>query len=118
MERNQHDAVGLFQSPCPVTTVIRNFRNQLVILLAIAGLAIAAGANGQGTNLPDLGSPADAILSKSQEAQIGRAIMRQIQASGMLVEDPQITEYVNEIGHRIAAHAHDGDHKIHFFCSE
>jgi predicted Zn-dependent protease len=95
--------------------VIHIFRIQLVQLLAVAGLVLAAGANGQEARLPDLGSPADAILSKSDEAKIGRAIMSQIRASGMLVEDPQIVEYVSEIGHRIAAHANSGAHKFTFF---
>lgn len=66
-------------------------------------------------DLPDIGSPADAVLSKSDEAQIGRAIMQQIRASGTLVEDSQITEYINDIGHRIAAQANDGGHKFTFF---
>jgi len=90
-------------------------RTQIAILLLLAGLVFTVGADGKQNELPDLGSPADAILSKSDEAQIGRSIMRQIQASGVLVDDPQIVEYVNDIGHRIAAHAHDGDHKFTFF---
>lgn len=65
--------------------------------------------------LPDMGSPADAILSKSTEAQIGRQIMYEIRRSGTLVEDPAITEYINDIGHRVAAHANDGDHDFTFF---
>ena len=62
-----------------------------------------------------MGSPADAILTKNAESQIGRAIMRDIRRSGMVVEDPQITEYINEIGHRIAAQTNDGDHDFTFF---
>lgn len=65
--------------------------------------------------LPDIGSPADAVLSKSEEAQIGAAIMRQINASGTVVKDPLIAEYVNEIGHRVASHANNGDYKFSFF---
>lgn len=66
-------------------------------------------------NLPDMGSPADAILSKTDEAQIGQAIMREIRASGTLVEDPQINEYINEIGHRISAFANTAGQKFTFF---
>ena len=65
--------------------------------------------------LPDMGSPADAILSKTTESQIGRAIMRDIRASGAVVEDPQITEYINDIGHRLAAQTNDGDYEFTFF---
>lgn len=66
-------------------------------------------------NLPDIGSPADAVLSKSDEAQIGREIMRSIRASGQLVEDPQINEYINEIGHRISATVNENEQQFTFF---
>ena len=82
-------------------------------LLFIA--VFAAGAGADDIRLPDMGSPADALLSKSTEAQIGRAIMRDIRRSGMVVEDPQITEYINEIGHRIAVQTNEGDHDFTFF---
>ncbi len=62
-----------------------------------------------------MGSPADALLSKSAEAQIGRQIMRQIRLSGALVEDAQINEYISDIGHRVAAHANNGDYSFTFF---
>ena len=76
---------------------------------------LAGGASADDINLPDMGSPADAILSKSTEAQIGRSIMRDIRRSGMVVEDPQITEYIHEIGHRIAVQSNDGDVDFTFF---
>ncbi len=86
---------------------------QLFLVAATALLTFFAGA--AEVNLPDIGSPADATLSKNTEAQIGRSIMSQIRAGGQLVEDPQITEYINDIGHRISAHANDGDHNFTFF---
>ena len=90
---------------------------QRVALAACLALTLfgAGGASGADVRLPDMGSPADAVLSKSDEAQIGRAIMQQIRRSGQLVEDPQVNEYINDIGHRIAAHANDGDHRFTFF---
>lgn len=78
-------------------------------------LAMCAASFAQDINLPDIGSPADAVLSKNDEAQIGAAIMRQINASGVVVKDPHIAEYVSDIGHRVAAHANNGDHKFTFF---
>jgi predicted Zn-dependent protease len=41
--------------------------------------------------------------------------MRDIRLSGAVVEDPQITEYINDIGHRIAAQTNDGDYTFTFF---
>ncbi|NNE59293.1 MAG: M48 family metallopeptidase [Woeseia sp.] len=78
----------------------------------------AAYAANDGVNLPDIGSPADAVLPKSAEAQLGAAIMAQLRATGRVVDDPLLNEYVNEIGHRIAAQASDGEYQFSFFVVE
>lgn len=85
------------------------------VVCAVLLCAAPLWAQSPADNLPDIGSPADAILSKSHEAQIGAAIMAQLRARGQVIEDPLMTEYINEIGHRIASHANDGDHKFTFF---
>ena len=69
--------------------------NRSLLLLVTAGLAFAAGAGADDIQLPDMGSPADALLTKTTEAQIGRAIMQRIRRSGQVVEDPHITEFIN-----------------------
>lgn len=92
-----------------------NYRRPIFSLVLAAIVTVAAGSVRAQVNLPDIGSPADAVLSKSEEARIGHAIMRNIRMSGQIVEDPQVNEYVNEIGHRIAAQANDGDHSFTFF---
>ena len=85
------------------------------LLTATATLVIASAAGADDIKLPDMGSPADAILSKSDEAQIGRAIMSQIRATGAVVEDPLVTEYINEVGSRVAAQTNDGSQSFTFF---
>ncbi|MEM7431306.1 MAG: M48 family metalloprotease [Pseudomonadota bacterium] len=92
-------------------------KSALKIFLATAFVTFAVGnvVSANDIQLPELGSPADAILSKSTEAHIGRSIMRSIRMSGTIVEDPQINEYINEIGHRLVAQANDGDHRFTFF---
>jgi len=94
---------------------LKRFISQRLRVFLAAAALVPVLAPAAEVNLPELGSPADAILSKADEAQIGRAIMHSIRGSGQLVEDPLITEYVNEIGHRVAAYANDGDHKFTFF---
>jgi len=89
------------------------------LVLLLTGLTLAVLSPAAEINLPDIGSPADATLSKNDEARLGRAIMAQIRKMGQVVEDPLITEYVNEIGHRIAAQANnDGLHDFSFFVIE
>jgi beta-barrel assembly-enhancing protease len=91
-----------------VLTTIRLF-------CALSCLALFSSPVVAQVNLPDIGSPADAVLSKNSEAQLGAAIMAQIRASGQVIDDPLLTEYINEIGHRIAAQANDGEQKFTFF---
>ena len=93
-------------------------KNKCIIICFIVffGLALQVTyLTAQENNLPDMGSPADAVLSKTEEAKIGRAIMQQIRASGTFVEDPQVNEYINEIGHRLSAQANSGEYKFSFF---
>jgi predicted Zn-dependent protease len=65
--------------------------------------------------LPDFGSPADAALSKSREAQIGRSVMLQLRNAGVVVEDPFLTEYVSGVGSQLATHVNDGEFDFNFF---
>ena len=95
--------------------MINAFAKRALLSAVIAAVVFTSGAGADDIRLPDMGSPADAILTKTTEAQIGRAIMRDIRRSGQVVEDPQITEYINEIGHRIAAQTNEGDHDFTFF---
>ena len=87
------------------------------LLVSILGtLVFVAGAGADDIRLPDMGSPANAILDNSLEAQIGRMIMRDIRNSGQVVEDTLVTEYLNAIGSRIAAQTNEGDHDFTFFA--
>ena len=89
-----------------------------LVAALLASLVFVSGAGADDIRLPDMGSPADAILSSNDESQLGRAIMRSIRNSGQVVEDPLINEYINEIGNRIAAQTNEGDHDYTFFVIE
>jgi predicted Zn-dependent protease len=89
---------------------------RLLLGTALGLLVFVSGAGADDIKLPDMGSPADAILNNTEEARIGRMIMRDIRNSGQVVEDPLVTEYLNDIGGRIAAQANDGDQDFTFFA--
>lgn len=65
--------------------------------------------------LPEIGSPADAVLTTDDEFQIGAMIVRGLRDAGRILEDPEITEYVQSVGSRLASHAQDGRHRFQFF---
>ena len=89
-----------------------------LVAVVLSAIVVTSGAGADDIKLPDLGSPADAILTANEESQIGRAIMRDIRASGQVVEDPLIIEYINEIGSKVAAQTNEGDHDFTFFVIE
>jgi predicted Zn-dependent protease len=75
---------------------------------------LATGAT-SGNELPDFGSAADAVLSKSRERQIGRSAMLQLRNAGAVLDDPMLTEYVTLLGSKLASQANDGEHRFEFF---
>lgn len=70
-------------------------------------------ANNQ--ELPDMGSPSDSVLSKTAEESIGRAIYRNIQNAGIIIDDPEVQEYIQSIGLKLASHAQDEGENFQFF---
>jgi predicted Zn-dependent protease len=85
----------------------------LVTLLALTATSIAVAEPND--KLPDFGTPADQALNKSREAQLGRGVMLQLRNAGVVVDDPQLTEYIGSLGGQIQSHANNGDFKFHFF---
>jgi predicted Zn-dependent protease len=88
---------------CPVLSIT---------LLALVWQGVCAA---QPSKLPDFGSPADSVLSKSREAQLGRSVMLQLRNAGAVIEDPQLTEYIQVLGAKLASQANNGDFNFNFF---
>ncbi len=87
----------------------------ILLLLAAAGPAPAA-AQTTGSELPDIGNPASQALSLADEYKIGLMIVRQLRETGQIIEDPEINEYLQSLGMRLASQAHEGAHRFTFFA--
>jgi predicted Zn-dependent protease len=91
----------------------------LIALLAGLGLTLAAHAaedtNAVASQLPDMGSPENAILSKTDEYQIGLMAMHQLRSQGLILEDPELTDYIQNLGSRLASQARDDDQNFQYF---
>ena len=66
-------------------------------------------------SLPDLGSPEATIISHEEERQLGYMIVQQLRDQNALIEDPEISEYVNSVGDRLAAQSVDGAKGFQYF---
>ncbi len=86
----------------------------LSFLTALSGAPVAAQT--PGGDLPDIGTPASTTLSLIDEYKIGLMVVRSLRDSGQVVDDPEITEYLQSLGMRLASHAHEGAHRFTFFA--
>ncbi|MGE0029983.1 MAG: M48 family metalloprotease [Steroidobacteraceae bacterium] len=86
----------------------------LSLLLACQGPVAAAQA--PGSDLPDIGTPASTTLSLIDEYKIGLMIVRSLRDAGQIVEDPEVTEYLQSLGMRLSSNAHEGAHRFTFFA--
>ena len=87
-----------------------------VALGSSVSVAWAAGLSArQEQDLPDLGSPATAAVSLDEEYQVGQMWARQMRAQGLVLEDPEVSDYIQEIGHSLSSHAEEGQHKFNYF---
>ncbi|SEN58234.1 M48 family metalloprotease [Nitrosomonas marina] len=55
--------------------------------------------------LPDLGDVSQATITPREERQIGLQIMRQIRADPSYLDDPEISAYLNNLGHKLIANS-------------
>src|SRR5688572_24874981 len=79
----------------------------MVMLLALPS-ALAQG-------LPELGDPSQAGFTPAQERRLGESIMREIRADRSYLDDAEATEYLSNLGHRLAARSPDARQAFEFF---
>ncbi len=87
----------------------------VVLMLQLAAGVPQAAAQAS-ADLPDIGTPASTTLSLADEYKIGLMIVRSLRDAGQIVEDPEINEYLQSVGMRLASQAHEGAHRFTFFA--
>ena len=93
------------------------------LIAAVAGLSVSVGyAQGvaQATkptnqDLPDLGSPANAAISIDDEYHAGLSYVNEIRKAGVILTDPEVAQYSQEIGHSLSSQAEEGQHQFYYF---
>jgi predicted Zn-dependent protease len=80
-------------------------RRRLAAIAVGAAIALSPpwAATGLAQRLPDLGDESEAAASPAQERKLGESIIHQIRASGGYLDDPEVNDYLNELGNRLVA---------------
>ncbi len=81
----------------------------LILLLIFSPCALSDG-------LPDLGDVSQAALSPLQEREVGQQSMMQIKASKQFLNDPEVNDYLNQIGDKLVQYSNEPSLDFEFFA--
>lgn len=87
----------------------------LLVVLSLLSAGATPAQTGGPNDLPDIGSGGDLALTLGDEYQIGRMIVRGLRDQGLILEDPEVNDYLQQLGSRIAAQAQEGGQRFNFF---
>ena len=90
---------------------------------AAVGVSVSVGyaqgvgqsIKGSGQDLPELGSPANAAISIDDEYHAGLSFVNEIRKTGLILTDPEVSQYAQEIGHSLSSEAEEGQHQFYYF---
>ncbi|HUN76314.1 MAG TPA: M48 family metalloprotease [Steroidobacteraceae bacterium] len=90
---------------------------QLILFLALAtftaGSTLAVAQSE--ADLPQIGRPGGEMASKDDLYAIGMMALRELRGQGLIIEDPEASEYIQALGTRLAAQSLDGAAHFHYF---
>lgn len=87
---------------------------QLLFSLSLIVPMLAQAAT-EPSDLPDIGSPSDSVFSSLEEEQIGYMVLKQLRDSGQLLSDPEVEEYIQNLGQTLVANSNAGNEDFKFF---
>lgn len=91
-----------------------NIITRLAIGLATLTVSLASVAQNERLELPDMGASSDTIISRKEEEEYGKALVRQMRAYEVLNEDPLITAFFADMGYRLVANSDRPDKPFTF----
>ncbi|AKS42396.1 M48 family metalloprotease [Wenzhouxiangella marina] len=90
---------------------MRLLRILIPALLFMPGILAAQ----TGSGLPDMGGTSTRVLPIEQEQTFARDFERYMRAHNLLIEDPMIRDYFEDMGYRLVANSDRRDGNFHFF---
>jgi len=80
----------------------------------LTGVLISFSATGN-SDLPDLGDESAAVMSPYEEQRLGEAYMQQARQQMNFISDPELLDYIDRLGQRLAKHSDQPDQSFRFF---
>ena len=84
-------------------------------LSLMLALTPAAPSAAQSIRLPDMGDPSQVDFGPDEEQKLGLEILRKLRERDLILDDAQLTEYLNSIGQSIVTYADQNSAPYTFF---
>ncbi len=99
--------------------LLKAYKPQWIIFLLLAIFCLPyATPHANSIDLPDIGLSANNIMTPQEEQKIGESFMRHLRRSIKIVDDPEISEYINMLGYQLVANSDSPTEKYTFFIIE
>ncbi len=100
--------------------ITRVLTTRIILILCISLMVISSAESQQDESirLPELGSPSDQYLTPGDEKRLGREFMRSVRKTGKVLDDPQITDYVQQLGDKLLKQSEAVGQQFTFFVIE
>lgn len=74
-----------------------------------------SGENKHAIDLPEIGDSTGTLFSPLQEKALGEAFFRSLHSQAEISEDPEVEEYIQSLGQKLASHSDTPTQPFHFF---
>lgn len=88
---------------------------RFVLILFCQSFLFVTAVGAQEIDLPELGSPSDRYLTPAGEKKLGRDFMLSVKRNTDVLDEPLISEYVQELGTRLLKRSDAAGESFHFF---
>jgi predicted Zn-dependent protease len=92
----------------------KGFAGRFCLALLVFSTSLTSTAQTDRLALPDMGASADSVLSRKEEEEYAKALVRQMHAYEVLNEDPLITAFFEDMGYRLVANSDKPDKSFTF----
>ncbi|CAL1241427.1 beta-barrel assembly-enhancing protease [Candidatus Methylocalor cossyra] len=87
---------------------------KLLTLFLILAQAIPAQGDSN-IQLPDIGDSSGTLMTPQQESELGEAFYRNLHSQLEINQDPEVLDYIQSIGQKLATQSDAPGHPFHFF---
>jgi predicted Zn-dependent protease len=87
---------------------------QTIVVALVLLFSLSSVAQNDRIPLPDMGNSASNFLSEKEEGEYADALIRQMRAYDVLIDDPQISGYFQNMGFQLVAQSDRPEKSFHF----